>query len=48
MSTDDYQDKAVDNLKKELKDLFREQLNLRMQKGMGESPQATSLQKSAS
>ena len=38
MSAADYQDKAVDNLKKELKDLFREQFNLRMQKGMGESP----------
>lgn len=38
MKLQDYKQKTVDELKKELIDLLREQFNLRMQKGMGEMP----------
>lgn len=38
MSTTEMQTKSVDELKQELLELRKEQFNLRMQKGMGESP----------
>lgn len=38
MSAEALKNKSVDELKQQLFDLLREQFNLRMQKGMGESP----------
>jgi len=38
MSTKTFKEMTVDELKKELIDLLKEQFNLRMQKGMGEVP----------
>jgi len=38
MSAKMLKDKSIDELNQQLLDLLREQFNLRMQKGMGESP----------
>ena len=38
MKAQELREKTIDDLKKQLKELFREQFNLRMQKGMGEMP----------
>lgn len=38
MKAEVLRDKSVDELNRQLADLYREQFNLRMQKGMGEMP----------
>lgn len=38
MNINDLRNKSMDELRKELLDLMREQFNLRMQKGMSEVP----------
>jgi len=38
MSTEELETKSINELNKELLELRKEQFNLRMQKGMGESP----------
>ena len=40
MKAEALRDKSVDELNKQLADLYREQFNLRMQKGMGEMPRS--------
>lgn len=38
MKAQKLREKTIDDLKKQMQELFREQFNLRMQKGMGEMP----------
>ena len=38
MKAEAIRDKSIDELNQQLADLYREQFNLRMQKGMGETP----------
>ena len=45
MKTGTLREKNVNELEQQLKDLLREQFNLRMQKGMGEMPRSHLYQK---
>jgi large subunit ribosomal protein L29 len=45
MKANELRDKSVDELKKELLALLKEQFNLRIQKGLGQPPKPNLLQK---